>query len=118
MIYERRPYEYVLTFPNGMKQTIGLWREDIHNGAHRDWFYLDGRRARRLWLAPDEVWFRDRKHLGLEYGCRRRREARRDEKITMKLGPPRLDGRIRKPEGLRRSAFRAMLGKLGRIRSS
>jgi hypothetical protein len=121
VVYEVRPYEVVLTFPDGVVQTIGLWREEIHNGGHRTWFYLDGRRARRLWLAPDEDWFRDRESLGLEYACRRmgrrKREGLRDERIVMRLGRPGLDGRIQKPTGLRSSAFRAMLGRLERIRS-
>jgi hypothetical protein len=119
VIYERRPCEVVLTFPNGMKQTIGLWHEDIHNDGHRDWFYLDGRRARRLWLAPDEDWFRDRKSLGLEYACRRmgrrRRERLRDERIVKRLG---FGGQTVRPSGMRSSAWRAMLGRLDRIRAA
>jgi hypothetical protein len=55
VVYEVRPGEVILRFPNGAVQTIGLWREEIHNGGHRTWFYLDGRRAMRLWLAPDET---------------------------------------------------------------
>jgi hypothetical protein len=122
VVYERRPYEVVLTFPDGMIQTIGLWREEIHNGGHRTWFYLKGRRARRLWLAPDEDWFRDRESLGLEYACRcmgkRGRERLRDERIVKRLGPPGLDGRLRRPTGMRSAAWRAMLGRLGTIRTA
>jgi hypothetical protein len=55
LIYERRAYEVALTFPDGAVQTVGIWREGIHNGGHRTFFYLEGRRARRLWLAPDRV---------------------------------------------------------------
>jgi len=120
VIYERRPNEVVLTFPNGMVQTIGLWREEIHNGGHRTWFYLDGRRTNRLWLAPDEDRFKDRRSLGLEYACRRvgrrRREARRAEKIFEKLGPKALGGHDIRPSGMHSSTWRALLGRLDRIR--
>jgi len=119
VVYEARPYEVVLRFPNGMVQTIGLWREGIHNGGHRTWFYLEGRRARRLWLAPDEDWFRDHESLGLEYACRRmgrrRREARRNERIVKRLG---FGGQTLSPRGARAAAWRAMLGRLEHIRAA
>jgi hypothetical protein len=122
VVYEVRPYEVVSRFPNGLVQSVGFWREEIHNGGHRTWFYLDGRRARRLWLAPDELWFRDRESLGLEYACRRMgkrgRERLRDDRIVMRLGPPGLDGHLRRPTGLRSSAWRAMVGRLGTIRAA
>jgi hypothetical protein len=98
-----RPGEVVLRFPNGAVQTVGLWSERIHNGGHRTFFYLGGRRARRLWLAPDELWFRDPESLGLEYAYRRMgkrgRERLRDERIVEKLGPPGLDGCLRRERG-------------------
>jgi hypothetical protein len=119
LVYEVRPGEVILRFPNGMVQTIGLWLEEIHNGGHKTWFYLDGRRARRLWLAPDELWFRDRECLGLEYACRcmgkRGRERLREERIVKRLG---FVGQTLRPTGLRSAAWRTMLGRLETIRAA
>ena len=60
VIYERRPNEVVLKFPNGMVQTIGLWREDRKSlGLEYACRRMDRRRreARRTTVTADQMAF-------------------------------------------------------------